>query len=209
MENSNIINGDYDIKDIYQKIQYINKNLIYFPFNRNKKRSVSPLVNTSTLSENNYFSSTDFNKLISCIDNDENYVHYLHTIEKKEKINKTNFISKQKEINIGPSETKLFLGEKNVKKKKNFYKYDDSIFLRLRKVLNKKHFKSVENEQDFSSSDSYDSDFIPFDNDITKNNKKKNEIKKGQFKDSGGKIREDIKKITEIIDKFQKFNCSL
>ena len=137
MENSNIINGDYDIKDIYQKIQYINKNLIYFPFNRNKKRSVSPLVNTSTLSENNYFSSTDFNKLISCIDNDENYVHYLHTIDKKEKINKTNFISKQKEINIGPSETKLFLGEKNVKKKKNFYKYDDSIFLRLRKVLNK------------------------------------------------------------------------
>ena len=93
MENSNIINGDYDIKDIYQKIQYINKNLIYFPFNRNKKRSVSPLVNTSTLSENNYFSSTDFNKLISCIDNDENYVHYLHTIDKKEKINKTNFIS--------------------------------------------------------------------------------------------------------------------
>lgn len=209
MENSNIINGDYDIKEIYQKIQYINKNLIYFPFNQNKKKSISPLVDTSTLSENSCFSSNDFNKLISYIDNDQNYEHYLNVLEKKDKINKANFISKQKEINIYPSELKLFLEENNAKKRKSYYKYDDKTFLKLRKLLTKKPFKIAENEQDFSSSDSYDSDFIPFENDITRNNKKKNEIKKGQFKEYGGKIREDIKKFTEIIDKFQKMNCSL
>ena len=73
----------------------------------------------------------------------------------------------------------------------------------MRKFYNIKRNDEIEYEQEFSSSDSYDSDLIPFDEEEEEGllTSKISEIKKGNFELNGGKIIDDVKKLTEILDK--------
>ena len=135
------------------------------------------------------------------VNSDEDYVNYKLLQKKINYVNKNNFILQQSNFTL--SSTQRSLSERAKKEKKSNYKFRKETFIELRKFYNIKRNDEIEYEQEFSSSDSYDSDLIPFDEEEEEGllTSKISEIKKGNFELNGGKIIDDVKKLTEILDK--------
>ena len=198
---STIINGDFSIDEIYHKINNVNKQM---KTERKilKRKSVPPLLDISTLTE---YDRTDKRKsidvLVKYVNSDEDYVNYKLLQKKINYVNKNNFILQQSNFTL--SSTQRSLSERAKKEKKSNYKFRKETFIELRKFYNIKRNDEIEYEQEFSSSDSYDSDLIPFDEEEEEGllTSKISEIKKGNFELNGGKIIDDVKKLTEILDK--------
>ena len=198
---STIINGDFSIDEIYHKLNNVNKQM---KTERKilKRKSVPPLLDISTLTE---YDRTDKRKsidvLVKYVNSDEDYVNYKLLQKKINYVNKNNFILQQSNFTL--SSTQRSLSERAKKEKKSNYKFRKETFIELRKFYNIKRNDEIEYEQEFSSSDSYDSDLIPFDEEEEEGllTSKISEIKKGNFELNGGKIIDDVKKLTEILDK--------
>ena len=198
---STIINGDFSIDEIYHKLNNLNKQM---KTERKilKRKSVPPLLDISTLTE---YDRTDKRKsidvLVKYVNSDEDYVNYKLLQKKINYVNKNNFILQQSNFTL--SSTQRSLSERAKKEKKSNYKFRKETFIELRKFYNIKRNDEIEYEQEFSSSDSYDSDLIPFDEEEEEGllTSKISEIKKGNFELNGGKIIDDVKKLTEILDK--------
>ena len=198
---STIINGDFSIDEIYHKLNNVNKQM---KTERKilKRKSVPPLLDISTLTE---YDRTDKRKsidvLVKYVNSDEDYVNYKLLQKKINYVNKNNFILQQSNFTL--SSTQRSLSERAKKEKKSNYKFRKETFIELRKFYNRKRTDETEYEQEFSSSDSYDSDLIPFDEEEEEGllTSKISEIKKGNFELNGGKIIDDVKKLTEILDK--------
>ena len=198
---STIINGDFSIDEIYHKLNNVNKQM---KTERKilKRKSVPPLLDISTLTE---YDRTDKRKsidvLVKYVNSDEDYVNYKLLQKKINYVNKNNFILQQSNFTL--SSTQRSLSERAKKEKKSNYKFRKETFIELRKYYNIKRNDEIEYEQEFSSSDSYDSDLIPFDEEEEEGllTSKISEIKKGNFELNGGKIIDDVKKLTEILDK--------
>lgn len=198
---STIINGDFSIDEIYHKLNNVNKQM---KTERKilKRKSVPPLLDISTLTE---YDRTDKRKsidvLVKYVNNDEDYVNYKLLQKKINHVNKNNFILQQ--TNFTLSSTQRSLSARAKREKKSNYKFRKETFIELRKFYNIKRNEEIEYEQDFSSSDSYDSDLIPFDEEEEEGllTSKISEIKKGNFELNGGKIIDDVKKLTEVLDK--------
>ena len=198
---STIINGDFRIDEIYHKLNNVNKQM---KTERKilKRKSVPPLLDISTLTE---YDRTDKRKsidvLVKYVNSDEDYVNYKLLQKKINYVNKNNFILQQSNFTL--SSTQRSLSERAKKEKKSNYKFRKETFIELRKFYNIKRNDEIEYEQEFSSSDSYDSDLIPFDEEEEEGllTSKISEIKKGNFELNGGKIIDDVKKLTEILDK--------
>ena len=198
---STIINGDFSIDEIYHKLNNVNKQM---KTERKilKRKSVPPLLDISTLTE---YDRTDKRKsidvLVKYVNSDEDYVNYKLLQKKINYVNKNNFILQQSNFTL--SSTHRSLSERAKKEKKSNYKFRKETFIELRKFYNIKRNDEIEYEQEFSSSDSYDSDLIPFDEEEEEGllTSKISEIKKGNFELNGGKIIDDVKKLTEILDK--------
>ena len=198
---STIINGDFSIDEIYHKLNNVNKQM---KTERKilKRKSVPPLLDISTLTE---YDRTDKRKsidvLVKYVNNDEDYVNYKLLQKKINHVNKNNFILQQ--TNFTLSSTQRNLSARAKREKKSNYKFRKETFIELRKFYNIKRNEEIEYEQDFSSSDSYDSDLIPFDEEEEEGllTSKISEIKKGNFELNGGKIIDDVKKLTEVLDK--------
>ena len=198
---STIINGDFSIDEIYHKLNNVNKQM---KTERKilKRKSVPPLLDISTLTE---YDRTDKRKsidvLVKYVNSDEDYVNYKLLQKKINYVNKNNFILQQSNFTL--SSTQRSLSERAKKEKKSNYKFRKETFIELRKFYNIKRNNEIEYEQEFSSSDSYDSDLIPFDEEEEEGllTSKISEIKKGNFELNGGKIIDDVKKLTEILDK--------
>ena len=198
---STIINGDFSIDEIYHKLNNVNKQM---KTERKilKRKSVPPLLDISTLTE---YDRTDKRKsidvLVKYVISDEDYVNYKLLQKKINYVNKNNFILQQSNFTL--SSTQRSLSERAKKEKKSNYKFRKETFIELRKFYNIKRNDEIEYEQEFSSSDSYDSDLIPFDEEEEEGllTSKISEIKKGNFELNGGKIIDDVKKLTEILDK--------
>lgn len=196
---STIINGDFSVDEIYHKLHHINKQM---KTERKilKRKSAPPLLDLSTLTE---YDKSDNNKsidiLVKYVNNDEEYVNYKILQKKINQVNKNNFILQQSNFTLSSTQKTL---AKNKKEKKNNYKFKKETFFQLRKYYqNKEKNYEIEYEQEFSSSDSYDSDLIPFDEEEEGQlNSKINEIKKGNFELNGGKIIDDVKKLTEVLE---------
>ena len=197
---STIINGDFSIDEIYHKLNNVNKQM---KTERKilKRKSVPPLLDISTLTE---YDRTDKRKsidvLVKYVNSDEDYVNYKLLQKKINYVNKNNFILQQSNFTL--SSTQRSLSERAKKEKKSNYKFRKETFIELRKFYNIKRNDEIEYEQEFSSSDSYDSDLIPFDEEEEEGllTSKISEIKKGNFELHGGKIIDDVKKLTEILD---------
>lgn len=198
---STIINGDFSIDEIYHKLNNVNKQM---KTERKilKRKSVPPLLDISTLTE---YDRTDKRKsidvLVKYVNSDEDYVNYKLLQKKINYVNKNNFILQQSNFTL--SSTQRSLSERAKKEKKSNYKFRKETFIELRKFYNIKRNDEIEYEQEFSSSDSYDSDLIPFDEEEEEGllTSKISEIKKGNFELNGGKIIDDVKKLTEVLDK--------
>ena len=198
---STIINGAFSIDEIYHKLNNVNKQM---KTERKilKRKSVPPLLDISTLTE---YDRTDKRKsidvLVKYVNSDEDYVNYKLLQKKINYVNKNNFILQQSNFTL--SSTQRRLTERAKKEKKSNYKFRKETFIELRKFYNIKRNDEIEYEQEFSSSDSYDSDLIPFDEEEEEGllTSKISEIKKGNFELNGGKIIDDVKKLTEILDK--------
>ena len=198
---STIINGDFSIDEIYHKLNNVNKQM---KTERKilKRKSVPPLLDISTLTE---YDRTDKRKsidvLVKYVNSDEDYVNYKLLQKKINYVNKNNFILQQSNFTL--NSTQRSLSERAKKEKKSNYKFRKETFIELRKFYNIKRNDEIEYEQEFSSSDSYDSDLIPFDEEEEEGllTSKISEIKKGNFELNGGKIIDDVKKLTEILDK--------
>ena len=198
---STIINGDFSIDEIYHKLNNVNKQM---KTERKilKRKSVPPLLDISTLTE---YDRTDKRKsidvLVKYVNSDEDYVNYKLLQKKINYVNKNNFILQQSNFTL--SSTQRSLSERAKKEKKSNYKFRKETFIELRKFYNITRNDEIEYEQEFSSSDSYDSDLIPFDEEEEEGllTSKISEIKKGNFELNGGKIIDDVKKLTEILDK--------
>ena len=198
---STIINGDFSIDEIYHKLNNVNKQM---KTERKilKRKSVPPLLDISTLTE---YDRTDKRKsidvLVKYVNSDEDYVNYKLLQKKINYVNKNNFILQQSNFTL--SSTQRSLSERAKKEKKSNYKFRKETLIELRKFYNIKRNDEIEYEQEFSSSDSYDSDLIPFDEEEEEGllTSKISEIKKGNFELNGGKIIDDVKKLTEILDK--------
>lgn len=198
---STIINGDFSIDEIYHKLNNVNKQM---KTERKilKRKSVPPLLDISTLTE---YDRTDKRKsidvLVKYVNSDEDYVNYKLLQKKINHVNKNNFILQQ--TNFTLSSTQRSLSARAKREKKSNYKFRKETFIELRKFYNIKRNEEIEYEQDFSSSDSYDSDLIPFDEEEEEGllTSKISEIKKGNFELNGGKIIDDVKKLTEVLDK--------
>lgn len=198
---STIINGDFSIDEIYHKLNNVNKQM---KTERKilKRKSVPPLLDISTLTE---YDRTDKRKsidvLVKYVISDEDYVNYKLLQKKINHVNKNNFILQQ--TNFTLSSTQRSLSARAKREKKSNYKFRKETFIELRKFYNIKRNEEIEYEQDFSSSDSYDSDLIPFDEEEEEGllTSKISEIKKGNFELNGGKIIDDVKKLTEVLDK--------
>ena len=198
---STIINGDFSIDEIYHKLNNLNKQM---KTERKilKRKSVPPLLDISTLTE---YDRTDKRKsidvLVKYVISDEDYVNYKLLQKKINHVNKNNFILQQ--TNFTLSSTQRSLSARAKREKKSNYKFRKETFIELRKFYNIKRNEEIEYEQDFSSSDSYDSDLIPFDEEEEEGllTSKISEIKKGNFELNGGKIIDDVKKLTEVLDK--------
>ena len=198
---STIINGDFSIDEIYHKLNNVNKQM---KTERKilKRKSVPPLLDISTLTE---YDRTDKRKsidvLVKYVNSDEDYVNYKLLQKKINYVNKNNFILQQSNFTL--SSTQRSLSERAKKEKKSNYKFRKETFIELRKFYNIKRNDEIEYEQECSSSDSYDSDLIPFDEEEEEGllTSKISEIKKGNFELNGGKIIDDVKKLTEILDK--------
>ena len=198
---STLINGDFSIDEIYHKLNNVNKQM---KTERKilKRKSVPPLLDISTLTE---YDRTDKRKsidvLVKYVNSDEDYVNYKLLQKKINYVNKNNFILQQSNFTL--SSTQRSLSERAKKEKKSNYKFRKETFIELRKFYNIKRNDEIEYEQEFSSSDSYDSDLIPFDEEEEEGllTSKISEIKKGNFELNGGKIIDDVKKLTEILDK--------
>ena len=198
---STIINGDFSIDEIYHKLNNVNKQR---KAERKilKRKSVPPLLDISTLTE---YDRTDKRKsidvLVKYVNSDEDYVNYKLLQKKINYVNKNNFILQQSNFTL--SSTQRSLSERAKKEKKSNYKFRKETFIELRKFYNIKRNDEIEYEQEFSSSDSYDSDLIACDEEEEEGllTSKISEIKKGNFELNGGKIIDDVKKLTEILDK--------
>ena len=68
-------------------------------------------------------------------------------------------------------------------------------------MVKKTHKEIIEFEQDFSSSDSYDSDFLDIDE--TNLEKKINKIKKNELSNKDYDIKNDIRNIIIMLDKIK------
>ena len=143
-------------------------------------------------------------KILKMIEDDDDYQKYRSLTEKKNKVNKLNFFSKQVNINIIPTKPlKTNLLEKSEFRSKKLFpcKIDEKLFIKYKNMVKKTHKEIIEFEQDFSSSDSYDSDFLDIDE--TNLEKKINKIKKNELSNKDYDIKNDIRNIIIMLDKIK------
>ncbi len=143
-------------------------------------------------------------KILKMIEDDDDYQKYRSLTEKKNKVNKLNFFSKQVNINIIPTKPlkKNLLEKSEFRIKKLFpCKIDEKLFIKYKNMVKKTHKEIIEFEQDFSSSDSYDSDFLDIDE--TNLEKKINKIKKNELSNKDYDIKNDIRNIIIMLDKIK------
>lgn len=143
-------------------------------------------------------------KILKMIEDDDDYQKYRSLTEKKNKVNKLNFFSKQVNINIIPTKPlkKNLLEKSEFRAKKLFpCKIDEKLFIKYKNMVKKTNKEIIEFEQDFSSSDSYDSDFLDIDE--TNLEKKINKIKKNELSNKDYDIKNDIRNIIIMLDKIK------
>ena len=193
-----------------KKKSHLNNNLVKWlknfnssmikPVDHNKKSIRQSFIPKRRYLIEDDLENTKLNEFLKIMNDDNDYKNYRSLTEKKEKVNKLNFISNQIKINISPTKNKNKIKKKN-KSIKNLglrkINYSSS-FTKFQNLFKRKKKEIINFEQDFSSSDSYDSDFIDIDEEYLE--KKIENIKKKDYLNNLD-IKDDLKQIILILEK--------
>ena len=193
-----------------KKKSHLNNNLVKWlknfnssmikPVDHNKKSIRQSFIPKRRYLIEDDLENTKLNEFLKIMNDDNDYKNYRSLTEKKEKVNKLNFISNQIKINISPTKNKNKIKKKN-KSIKNLglrkINYSSS-FTKFQNLFKRKKKEIINFEQDFSSSDSYDSDFIDIDEEYLE--KKIENIKKKEYLNNLD-IKDDLKQIILILEK--------
>ena len=193
-----------------KKKSHLNNNLVKWlknfnssmikPVDHNKKSIRQSFIPKRRYLIEDDLENTKLNEFLKIMNDDNDYKNYRSLTEKKEKVNKLNFISNQIKINISPTKNKNKIKKKN-KSIKNLglrkINYSSS-FTKFQNLFKRKKKEIINFEQDFSSSDSYDSDFIDLDEEYLE--KKIENIKKKEYLNNLD-IKDDLKQIILILEK--------
>ncbi len=193
-----------------KKKSHLNNNLVKWlknfnssmikPVDHNKKSIRQSFIPKRRYLIEDDLENTKLNEFLKIMNDDNDYKNYRSLTEKKEKVNNLNFISNQIKINISPTKNKNKIKKKN-KSIKNLglrkINYSSS-FTKFQNLFKRKKKEIINFEQDFSSSDSYDSDFIDIDEEYLE--KKIENIKKKEYLNNLD-IKDDLKQIILILEK--------
>ena len=154
--------------------------LMIKPVDYNKKRIRQSFIPKRLYLIEDDLENEKINEMLKIMNDDNDYKNYRSLTEKKQKVNKLNFVSNQIKINISPTKNKNKIKNKNIKLKNlSQKKISYSSFIKFQNLFQKKKKEIIEFEKDFSSSDSYDSDFININDENIE--KKINKIKKNEY----------------------------
>ena len=180
--------------------------LMIKPVDYNKKRIRQSFIPKRLYLIEDDLENEKINEILKIMNDDNDYKNYRSLTEKKQKVNKLNFVSNQIKINISPTKNKNKIKNKNIKLKNlSQKKISYSSFIKFQNLFQKKKKEIIEFEKDFSSSDSYDSDFININDENIE--KKINKIKKNEYLNES-EIKYDLKKIILLLEKINlEKNC--
>ena len=180
--------------------------LMIKPVDYNKKRIRQSFIPKRLYLIEDDLENEKINEMLKIMNDDNDYKNYRSLTEKKQKVNKLNFVSNQIKINISPTKNKNKIKNKNIKLKNlSQKKISYSSFIKFQNLFKKKKKEIIEFEKDFSSSDSYDSDFININDENIE--KKINKIKKNEYLNES-EIKYDLKKIILLLEKINlEKNC--
>lgn len=180
--------------------------LMIKPVDYNKKRIRQSFIPKRLYLIEDDLENEKINEMLKIMNDDNDYKNYRSLTEKKQKVNKLNFVSNQIKINISPTKNKNKIKNKNIKLKNlSQKKISYSSFIKFQNLFQKKKKEIIELEKDFSSSDSYDSDFININDENIE--KKINKIKKNEYLNES-EIKYDLKKIILLLEKINlEKNC--
>lgn len=180
--------------------------LMIKPVDYNKKRIRQSFIPKRLYLIEDDLENEKINEMLKIMNDDNDYKNYRSLTEKKQKVNKLNFVSNQIKINISPTKNKNKIKNKNIKLKNlSQKKISYSSFIKFQNLFQKKKKEIIEFEKDFSSSDSYDSDFININDENIE--KKINKIKKNEYLNES-EIKYDLKKIILLLEKINlEKNC--
>ncbi len=192
-----------------KKKSHLNNNLVKWlknfnssmikPVDHNKKSIRQSFIPKRRYLIEDDLENTKLNEFLKIMNDDNDYKNYRSLAEKIEKVNKLNYISNQIKINISARENEDMIRKCNVRVKNlNPSKIDYSSYKKFNNLFKRKKKEIIYLEQDFSSSDSYDSDFIDIiDEDLET---KINKIKKNEYSNNQ-EIKYDLKKTLSILEK--------
>lgn len=176
-----------------------------FSTGKEKKRPKFSYPNIKRLTKNKR-DNQRLSKIISVIDNDQEYANFKYRREKAKKFNDENILATQEKFSIYPVQiTPHPMLDKSFSK--GNFSVQNFIKMKSRYIQQKpKYDKNIITSDEIEDTDSFDSDLNPFDDENEKNfSAKKKEVKKNDFKSHKNNIKNDIYLLSKVLESIQSY----